>query len=76
LLCHFIVAPIPGAAYFFSAVTYRRRPILCDAPVRGATLHDAVKTVPSRYPFTMSGFYYQFPGEKLSSRLPLSYKNH
>lgn len=35
-------ADIPGATYFFTVVAYRRRPILCDAPVRAA-LHDAIK---------------------------------
>jgi len=42
----------PGAAYFFTVVTYRRRPILCDDRVP-TTLRDAVITVQSRYPFTI-----------------------
>lgn len=46
---------IPGATYFFTVVTYRRRPILCDAPVRTA-LRDAVKTVQSRHPFTINAW--------------------
>ncbi|MEQ1601261.1 MAG: hypothetical protein ABL885_05775 [Methylophilaceae bacterium] len=47
-------AHIPGATYFFTVVTYRRRPILCDAPVRAALRH-AIQTVQSRYPFTIDG---------------------
>jgi putative transposase len=43
---------IPGATYFFTVVTYRRRPILCDDMVRAA-LRNAVKTVQSRHPFTV-----------------------
>lgn len=45
-------ADIPGATYFFTLVTYRRRQILCDDPVRAA-LRNAVKIVQSRYPFTI-----------------------
>ncbi len=48
-------ADIPGATYFFTVVTYRRRPILCDAPVRAA-LRDAIKTVQSRHPFTINAW--------------------
>ncbi len=46
---------LPGATYFFTVVTYRRRPILCDAPVRAA-LRAAVKTVQSRHPFTIDAW--------------------
>jgi len=48
-------ADIPGATYFFTVVTYRRRPILCDASVRAA-LRDAIKTVQSRHPFTIDAW--------------------
>ena len=48
-------ANIPGATYFFTVVTYRRRSILCDAPVRAA-LRDAIKTVQSRHPFTIDAW--------------------
>jgi len=48
-------ADIPGATYFFTVVTDRRRPILCDAPVRAA-LRDAVKKVQSRHPFTIDAW--------------------
>jgi hypothetical protein len=43
-------ADIPGATYFFTVATYRRRPILCDDSVRAA-LRDAVKTVQARHPY-------------------------
>ncbi|MFI3216060.1 MAG: transposase [Methylococcales bacterium] len=46
---------LPGATYFFTVVTYRRRPILCDERVRVA-LRNAIKTVQSRYPFTIDAF--------------------
>jgi hypothetical protein len=39
-------ADIPGVTCFFTVVTYRRRPILCDDSLRAA-LCDAVKTVQS-----------------------------
>ncbi|ESS73623.1 hypothetical protein MGMO_15c00440 [Methyloglobulus morosus KoM1] len=48
-------ADVPGATYFFTVVTYRRRPILCDDPVRAA-LRQAVKTVQSRHPFTVDAW--------------------
>ena len=48
-------ANIPGATYFFTVVTYCRRPILCDDLVRTALRH-AVKTVQSRYPFTVDAW--------------------
>jgi putative transposase len=48
-------AIIPGASYFFTLVTYRRRPILCDDVFREA-LREATKTVQSRHPFTIDGW--------------------
>lgn len=48
-------ADIPGATYFFTVVTYRRRPILCDDLVRTA-LRTAIKTVQSRHPFTVDAW--------------------
>jgi len=48
-------ADTPGATYFFTVVSYRRRPILCDDPVRAA-LRDAIKTVQSRHPFTIDAW--------------------
>jgi putative transposase len=46
---------IPGATYFFTVVTYRRRPILCDALVRAA-LREAIKAVQLRHPFTIDAW--------------------
>jgi putative transposase len=46
---------LPGATYFFTVVAYRRRPILCDEPVRGA-LRAAIATVRDRYPFTIDAW--------------------
>lgn len=46
---------IAGGTYFFTVVTYRRRPILCDAPVRAA-LRNAIQTVRARYPFTINAW--------------------
>ncbi len=46
---------VPGATYFFTLVTYRRRPVLCDPLVR-SVLRDAIKTVRARYPFTIEAW--------------------
>lgn len=54
-MSHYRRASISGGTYFFTVVTYRRRPILCDAPVRAA-LRSAIKTVQSRYPFTIDAW--------------------
>ena len=54
-MSHYRRAIIPGATYFFTLVTYRRRPILCDPLVRSA-LRVAVKTVQSRHPFTIDAW--------------------
>jgi REP element-mobilizing transposase RayT len=48
-------ADIPGATYFFTVVTYRRRPILCDEPVRAA-LRAAVAAVRAKYPFMIDAW--------------------
>ncbi|MDP2903092.1 MAG: transposase [Methylovulum sp.] len=48
-------ADLPAATYFFTVVTYRRRPILCDAPVRAA-LRSAIKTVQSHHPFMIDAW--------------------
>ncbi|MFN3791323.1 REP-associated tyrosine transposase [Massilia sp.] len=40
-----------GTSYFFTVVTHRRRPILCDDPIRLA-LRLAIEQVRSRRPFT------------------------
>ena len=43
-------ANTPGATYFFTVVTYRRRGFLCDADVRVA-LREAITRVRSQHPF-------------------------
>ena len=54
-MSHYRRAAIPGGTYFFTVATYRRRPILCDAPVRTA-LRSAINTVQSRHPFTIDAW--------------------
>lgn len=41
---------MPGATYFFTVVTYRRRAILCE-PDTVALLREAFATVKQRHPF-------------------------
>lgn len=41
-----------GATYFFTVVTFGRRPILCDAVLREA-LRGAIREVKSRRPFVI-----------------------
>jgi putative transposase len=48
-------ANTPGAAYFFTVVTYRRRGFLCDPDVRFA-LREAIAKVREKYPFTIDGW--------------------
>jgi putative transposase len=48
-------ATVPGATYFFTVVAYRRRPILCDDPVRAA-LRAAIAKVRDRHPFTIDAW--------------------
>ena len=40
----------PGATWFFTVVTFNRRPVLCDEPVRMA-LHDAIVQTRVNRPF-------------------------
>jgi len=42
---------LTGTTYFFTVVTLRRRPILCDDPIRNA-LRDAIERVRARLPFS------------------------
>jgi putative transposase len=44
-----------GACYFFTGVTYRRQPILCDDAVRQA-LRDAIIQVRETRPFTIDAW--------------------
>lgn len=41
---------LTGTTFFFTVVTHRRRPMLCDDAVRNA-LHDAITQVRRRLPF-------------------------
>lgn len=52
---HYRRADIPGATYFFTVVTYRRQPILCDAPLRTA-LRRAIEEVRASRPFTVDAW--------------------
>ena len=48
-------ANTPGATYFFTIVTYRRRPFLRDPDVRIA-LREAIAKVRNLYPFHIDGW--------------------
>jgi len=48
-------ADTPGARYFFTVVTYRRQPILCDLPVREA-LRQAINETRHRRPFVVDAW--------------------
>ena len=48
-------ANVAGATYFFTVVSYRRRAILCDEPVR-AVLRQVIKQVQSLHPFTIDAW--------------------
>ena len=45
----------PGATYFFTVVTYRRRPFLCDPDVRTA-LRNAIQKTRIGYPFVVDAW--------------------
>jgi putative transposase len=45
----------PGTSYFFTLVSYRRRPILCDEPVRAA-LRNAIETTRRELPFSIDAW--------------------
>ncbi len=47
---HYRRLKTPGATYFFTVVTYRRRPVLCE-PESIALLREAFKTVKQQRPF-------------------------
>lgn len=44
-----------GTTFFFTVVSYRRRPILCDTLIRTA-LRDAIRAVRVTRPFTIDGW--------------------
>jgi putative transposase len=48
-------ADTPGASYFFTLVSYRRQPILCDEPIRSA-LRRAVAEVRARRAFVVEAW--------------------
>lgn len=44
-----------GGTYFFTVVTYRRQPFLCDEIVRNA-LREAIRTTQTSHPFTIDAW--------------------
>jgi putative transposase len=44
-----------GTSFFFTVVSYRRRPILCDPPIRAA-LREAIQAVRLFKPFVIDGW--------------------
>ena len=48
-------AKTPGATYFFTVVTFRRRKILCE-PENRELLRTAFRIIKSRHPFTIDAF--------------------
>lgn len=44
-----------GTSFFFTLITYHRRPILCDEPIRTA-LRDAIQIVRRSMPFDIDGW--------------------
>jgi len=51
-MSHYRRANTAGATYFFTVVTYRRRPFLCDEDIRDA-LKLAINKVREKHPFTI-----------------------
>ncbi len=45
----------PGGTWFFTVVTYQRRNVLCDAPIREA-LRVAIKQIQVKYPFQIKAW--------------------
>lgn len=48
-------ANVTGGTYFFTVVTYRRQPFLCDDDVRNA-LRDGIKQIRQRFPFEIDAW--------------------
>jgi putative transposase len=44
-----------GSTFFFTVIAHRRRPILCDEPIRTA-LRDAIQAVRTERPFIIDGW--------------------
>lgn len=51
----YIRAKAAGASYFFTVVTYQRRPILCDVMMRNA-LRTAIQRTRASHPFTIDAW--------------------
>ena len=54
-MSHYRRANTPNATYFFTVVTYRRQPFLCDLQVRNA-LRKAIHKVQTQYPFKIDAW--------------------
>lgn len=54
-MSHYRRSQTPGACYFFTVVSYRRRPILCDDALRQA-LRAAIQQVRERHPFSIDAW--------------------
>jgi len=55
LIVQYRRAKTPGATYFFTVVTFRRRKILCE-PDNLNVLRTAFKTMQTRHPFVIDAF--------------------
>ena len=54
-MSHYRRDDTPGATYFFTVMTYRRRSFLCDDDVRNA-LRDAIQLTRENYPFVIEAW--------------------
>ncbi|WP_442481617.1 REP-associated tyrosine transposase [Aeoliella sp. SH292] len=54
-MAHYRRADVPGGTFFFTLVTYERRPLLTTDLAR-RVLRDAIEQVRSRRPFEINGF--------------------
>lgn len=54
-MSHYRRADTAGSSYFFTVVTYRRQPILCDQPLRNA-LREAIESVRAARPFVIDAW--------------------
>ena len=53
-MSHYRRVNIPGETHFFTGVTYRKRPFLCDSDIR-ASLRTAIQNVQTQYPYPNRG---------------------
>ena len=63
---HYRRSKTPDATYFFTVVTYQRRPILCE-PDSIALLREAFKTVKQQRPFQIEAIVILLPGMMLGT---------